>query len=610
VESENFITHFNKRRVNRLPDVKYPRHLLLILSLLLAASVAFLPGLRWGLPSRAADRFLFGDHPVWSGRQIEQLPGSGTADPDRGADVSSEPIAHRDRAVVVNATDQERARIIRRYRLMSYQPDEFATFAALARMKPSQVDLDPRMYKYGGLWVYPVGAMLKIAGATGIVQLRQDMAFYLEHPEAFGRFYVVARLYSMFWGLIGIVAVFLLVRRISRSTAAAACGALCFMFMPLVVNAAHEAKPHLAGTVLMLLAVLEASRFAERGRRRDGVGAAILSGAAIAMVPSAIPVLLVLPGMMFLRARFADNASGLQPHQPARAYGPSGAVMRAVPGLVGFTSLAIAVYFLTNPYVAINLFTHRAVLRSNAGNSSAFYHVQWGGGAGVGNAMLLIGSGASFLLAATGLAGAGVLAVRARRFTAVNEPEIRRRATGLLLALPAIAVLIPFVLLATGQPPDYARFALPVDVFLMIEAMVAIATFIRRPAWRMGCFVMLVASTGYTGGLYLRGFVRDASGQTSRMVAGAHLQGLLNSGDKVLITRNEPAPWSLPPVDLFRWRIVLPPIGKQEHQPVVAEEVTCGPSDLSPGDHHTIVKWLVSTPISWASKPFRIESDR
>jgi hypothetical protein len=144
----------------------------------------------------------------------------------------------------------------------------------------------------------------------------------------------------------------------------------------------------------------------------------------------------------------------------------------------------------------------------------------------------------------------------------------------------------------------------------MIEAMVAIATFIRRPAWRMGCFVMLVASTGYTGGLYLRGFVRDASGQTSRMVAGAHLQGLLNSGDKVLITRNEPAPWSLPPVDLFRWRIVLPPIGKQEHQPVVAEEVTCGPSDLSPGDQHTIVKWLVSTPISWASKPFRIESDR
>lgn len=514
--------------------------------------------------------------------------------------MSSEPLADRDRAVVVNATDRERARIVRRYWLMSYQPDEFATFAALARIKPSRVDLDPRMYKYGGLWVYPIGAMLKLAAATGIVQLKPNLPFYLDHPEAFGRFYVVARLYSMFWGLVGIVAVFLLVRRICQSTAAAACAALCFAFMPLVVNAAHEAKPHLAGTVLMLLAVLEASRFAERGRRRDGVGAAILSGAAIGMVPSALPVLLILPGMMFLRARFAATGD-----RPQAAPGPFPAAMRSVPGLVGFTSLAIAIYFLTNPYVAINLFVHRAVLRSNAGNSSAFYHLQWGG-AGVGNAMLLIGLGTSFLLAATGLAGAAALAVRAWRITAANEPEIRRRATGLLLALPAMAILIPFVLLATGQPPDYARFALPVDVFLMIEATVAIATFTRRLPWRMGCFVVLVASTGYAGCLYLRGFVRDASGQPSRMVAAARLQDLLNSGDKVLITRNEPAPWSLPPVDLFRWRIVLPPIGKQEHQPVAAE-VNCGPSDLPPGDHHILVKWLVSTPISWASKLFRTE---
>src|SRR5207237_6609480 len=141
----------------------------------------------WGLPSRAADPYLFGDHEVWSGAKIVELA---PADSGLGADVDANPILNRTRTVLLNETDRERAEIIRRYRLFSYQPDEMITFKSLSRLRENWGD--PRLYQYGGLWIYPVGALLKLGSMIGLVDLRADQAYYLDHPEAFGRFYIVA----------------------------------------------------------------------------------------------------------------------------------------------------------------------------------------------------------------------------------------------------------------------------------------------------------------------------------------------------------------------------------------------------------------------------------
>lgn len=60
---------------------------------LLVALALFLPGINWGLPSRAVDPFLFGDRPVWSGELIEKL--APPEDAQRGADVDANPIGDR-----------------------------------------------------------------------------------------------------------------------------------------------------------------------------------------------------------------------------------------------------------------------------------------------------------------------------------------------------------------------------------------------------------------------------------------------------------------------------------------------------------------------------------
>jgi hypothetical protein len=546
------------------------------------------------LPTRGGDRFLFSTDRAWAGKDIVSLIGNSDSDSDRPADISSNPVIRQTKAVAVNATDRDRARIVRRYRLMSYQSDEFTTFASLSQMKPGRGNLDPRMYKYGGMWIYPIGALLKVASLTGAVRLTPDPAFYLDHPEAFGRFYVIARLYSAAWGLLGIVAVFLLVQRICGSTPAAFCAALCFMLMPVVVTGAHEAKPHLAGTSLMLWAVLAGAKYAESGRRATAVIAALLCGAAVAMVPSALPALLVIPGMVLFRV--VARAAGQSQRRP----GSIGA--NSMAGIAGLLVLAGIVYCATNPYVPINLIRDRTVLRSNFANSSDFYHA---GATGFPRAMLLTGLGMSFVLAVVGGIGAVALAIRAGRTPLTDRAEVRRRTTGMLLAAVALPVGLIFVLFASGQPADYARFALPFDAFLAIEAIVAVETFVRHPRWRAACLATLVLTTAFMGLQYAAGFARDSGSKTSRTIAAAQLAGMLRDGGSMLASREEPAPWSLPPVDLFRWQIVLPPRSWPQCRPFTGAAVNVAPEDFPEGS--LLKRLFFSTPISWADKPFRIQ---
>src|SRR5208282_5742476 len=79
------------------------------------------------------------------------------------------------------ARDQvNRARILRRYRLYSYQPDEMISFRALGKMHPANLQFDPMLYQYGGLWIYPLGAIVKAASLVGFVTASSDPTFYLD----------------------------------------------------------------------------------------------------------------------------------------------------------------------------------------------------------------------------------------------------------------------------------------------------------------------------------------------------------------------------------------------------------------------------------------------
>ena len=106
---------------------------------------------------------------------------------------------------------------------------------------------------------------------------------------------------------------------------------------------------------------------------------------------------------------------------------------------------------------------------------------------------------------------------------------------------------------------------------------------------------------------YVIGFERDTGPETSRTMAAARLAERLHGEGPTLATLQEPAPWSLPPVDLVRWRIVLPPRGWPGDRPFPGAIATVSPADFSTTP--SLARWFFATPISWANKPFRIQLD-
>src|SRR5437899_2869706 len=96
-----------------------PRERVTLIVVMAVGAVVFFTGDGWGLPSRAADRFLFASGTAWSGKDIVEKAGKWTADPDRAADADANPIPDRSTPVWLNQTDQQKAEILRRYRIFS-----------------------------------------------------------------------------------------------------------------------------------------------------------------------------------------------------------------------------------------------------------------------------------------------------------------------------------------------------------------------------------------------------------------------------------------------------------------------------------------------------------
>jgi hypothetical protein len=554
-------------------------------------AVVFFCGDGWGLPSRAADRFLFSSGNAWSGKEIVEKGGNWAADRDRAADADANPILDRSTPVWLNQTDRQKAEILRRYRLYSAQPDEMVTFMALAGMRPSAGNFDPRMYQYGGMWIYPVGAMLKIASTAGLVTVRPDLDFYLDHPEQFARFYVVTRIYSGLWGLVGVWAAFHLARRFSANRILPGAVAACFVFLPIVINGTHEAKPHLAGAVLVMLSAQAGTKYVETGARRWWIVTGVMCGTAAGMVLSAGVALIVIPLMVVLR--------------PANWE----ARIRA---MVGAGIVAVLVYCMTNPYVPIHLLHNPDVLKKNLGalgQANAIVGKSSDIGA-VANARRLVTEGASLVGGVIGVTG--LLVAAANR--AWWARPTRGRVVAILLGLPAAAVLIQFTLLAGGKPGEFGRFAILPDVALMMTGVIFVASTKWGRLWPWPMMASMVLLVGFQGMSYWAGFVDDSS----RRLMAARLEELWKRGARTLGVRAEPAPYCLPPVDVGGWKIVLLPA--DDKQTGLADVIGFPVDEVerngrAPGTSYDRAfiagqwPWL-KTRISWADKPFEIRVRR
>ncbi len=510
---------------------------------LLLAVLMFIPGITWGLPSRAVDSALFGGRTPWTGAEILGHLQSTDQPSVRGADVDSSPIIDRSIPLYINESDAQRAAIVQRYRLMSAQPDEFIQFKALAEMAGrSGVDrLDPRLYQYGGVWIYPVGGLLKLGSMLGVIDLRADRAYYLDHPEAFARFYIIARAYSAAWGVVAVLAVGWIVRRM---TADATCGFLAacsFAVLPVVVNAAHEAKPHLAGAALCLLSIIAATKHIETRRSSYAIFAAIFAGLAVGAVLSMLWAMAVVPVMVWLAARShkgESNASAAARPWRRRA--------------IALLLLAAATYALTNPFAIFNALFRPEIPGSNLGNSSAMYAVGNVARSVLKTPILLAHAMTPWVLVGGVL---GTIALSIRWLT--RQAGCKSAGSGTparLLAVPAILVLVQFALLIDTKPAEYARFSIVLGAAAIVAFFAAAHALVGphlRRLWLIA-IALLVATNAATIFLTAR-IIADRESERFAIMSDR----LEQLGQTSLAIVYEPAPWSLPPMNLFDRQLIL-----------------------------------------------------
>jgi hypothetical protein len=396
-----------------------------------------------------------------------------------------------------------------------------------------------------------------------------------------------------------------LARRISGSEIIGATAALCYMLLPTVINGAHEAKPHLAGAVLGLIAVDMAIRAIESGRWRWVVATGAACGAAASMVLSGWLAIGLLPVMAF----FMSTRTATPSAQPGRAGTPPRPPHPnpALPGwaksdipirqMIAVTVIscatAILVYALCNPYVIIHLLGDRTVLQSNIENSTAMYQAPPSLD-GIVYGLLLLMEGGS----ATVFLGMWAIAI----------PAWRKESIAWLLLAVTVPGLCVFLMHATGKPGEYGRFAMPLDVLCVVGVTVGLSIF-RHTGERVALGSVLVLMLLPFAAPYVLSYGRETLGGSTRLIVAARLQQLSSAGAATLAVDAEPAPYTLPPVDLFRWKLVLLPRGTA--MPADAD-VRIDPVDVMGKDRGNIsylVRPILSpVSISWAGKPFRIET--
>lgn len=596
-----------------------------LFAIALLFTILSLTGITWGLPSRKIDKYLFGDGPVWPGEKIYRLAGgaekfSGT----RGADVDVNPLQRGSEPVLLTATEEDVARIYLRYRLYTYQPDEMITMMALARMKPRSLDLDPRLYQYGGLFIYPVGALIGLGGRLGLIDVRSDVTWYLDYPDEFGKFYLVARGYAAAWGVLGVFIVFGIARRLG-GTAAGILAALLFTLMPVVICMAHEGKPHLPGAVLMLAAAYFAMRHVENACNatskslRDWWLMCICCGAALGMVLSSLPIFILIPLTALLsRPRQNRDREGTDSECIAR---PQPVTLRntATRMLLGF-ALASAVYFITNPYILINALTNRDILRSNFGNSLAMYQIARIG-EGFGRVIELTAEGATWPVLLIGIMGFVWL-------------FWRRQTPVLPLAIVALIIFLQFVLIGAGKPGEYGRFGIFTNTALAIAVAVECAPSGKalHNQWRWLVSILLVACVAWSGSGYAQNFIADAGAQNSRMrlahVAGSWQKEVRERDERPgFAVLAEPAPYCFPPIDFAQSDVLFFRSERDAHLHPLHDRLVflkatdrpnpsgiagfqLPPRDLDPMSQERETLWppfggRCVTEISWANKPFQ-----
>lgn len=218
-------------------------------------------------------------------------------------------------------------------RLRTLQPDEAHVLEVVSRLRPAELDFDPKLYEHPNFFIYLTAGWLAVGKALGRVDLVADPAWYVRNPEATAALYAWCRLLSAFLGTFTVLVLGLAARRL-HGPAAARWAAAFAAAMPILVVDAHYMKTEPAMLFFAAGSLAAAAAFLADGSRK-----ALALSAACAALAGSCKYSAVMTAAIPAAALWLRGARGK-------------ALLR---GAAGPALLGLATFAAVNPYLVKHL---------------------------------------------------------------------------------------------------------------------------------------------------------------------------------------------------------------------------------------------------------------
>jgi hypothetical protein len=165
--------------------------------------------------------------------------------------------------------------------IQSYHPDEQNVTYSLRNMDPAGLDFDPRFFGNPTFHTYQVGAAALAASLAGVLPREMSEEYWLSHPRAVRRFYIIGRALSMAYALLSVWVIYLVAARLTGRRWSGVVAALILLSLPVTAVHSHYMTVNSSAVFWALLTVLFALKLRENPTRANYIFAGVFAGLAV-----------------------------------------------------------------------------------------------------------------------------------------------------------------------------------------------------------------------------------------------------------------------------------------------------------------------------------------
>lgn len=398
----------------------------------------------------------------------------------------------------------------RSFLLRSCYPDEQQVLVVLGNMNPQTLDFNPHYFSYGGIYIYLIGAFLKIASILNIITLTQDITYYFLNPDEMGKFFIIGRLVGALVGVLAIYIIYL----IGASLYDKRVGLLAAMFlsiMPASVIYAHYLKPYVFNLPFFLLSLYYISKILKEKKISNYILGGFFAGISCGiLVPFGSIFILIPIAHMIQRKNTFLFEKGI---------------------ILSFLFLIIG-FIVVNPYILVSLkeaiFEYRFLSRCHPFNLSfnnILFYVKTSLPAGLGWPLLCI-------------SGIGIL-----------YALFKREKADMLLLLFIFPAFF-YITATTSRHIHYGIWLLPFLILLASRVLV-ICLKGHWIKYITGSIVLLIFFYTF---LYSFAYDRIFAGKDIKTEASKWIAENIKEGSSVGFGR-QLTPYAHPPINIFKYKV-------------------------------------------------------